>query len=355
MLRRKFSYIAAIIATLACLLSCSKDTENILGEGTTVTLSFYTGEMQTRATTPGDGVVADGGGIYKDEEDKPDLIILIAEATSGTIVKRYPSEGELLSLSETEAKVAFSFAGNNAGDYIVYAFGNAQGLWPMIKEGDDDTDNSKVITVDDLMKEVKVPTREVLESLRFKKLAPNAAPELINGRMPLSAKGELEVSSGKNGQVRLELLRCIAKVTAEFINNTGETLELDDYSHYIKNICPDNGYIIKHPAVSPASAVMGTLNATVTGHEIVSESSLSHSWYVFPSVGPYTCDIHFTVDEKDYTYNDLPVTNNRREDIPSLTRNQHLHIVTRISKGLKVSFNFEVADWEEKTAEVTFD
>ena len=69
----------------------------------------------------------------------------------------------------------------------------------------------------------------------------------------------------------LELLRCIAKVTAEFINNTGETLELDDYSHYIKNICPDNGYIIKHPAVSPASAVMGTLNATVNDHEIVSE------------------------------------------------------------------------------------
>ena len=361
MLRRKFSYIAAIIATLACLLSCSKDTENILGEGTTVTLSFYTGEMQTRATTPGDGVVADGGGIYRDGSGNPDLIILIAEAgTPGTIVKRYrgigtSQDGNLVSSTATEAKVAFSFAGDPAGQYVVYALGNAQGLWPMIKEGDNDTDDSKVITVDDLMNEVKVPTWEVLESLRFRKLAPNAAPELINDRMPLSAEGELEVSSGKNGQVRLELLRCIAKVTAEFINNTGGTLDLDHYSHYIKNICPDNGYIIKHPAVSPASAVMGTLNATVNDHEIVSESSLSHSWYVFPSVGPYTCDIHFTVDEKDYTYNNLPVTNNRREDIPSLTRNQHLHIVTRISKGLKVSFNFEVANWEDVSAQVQFD
>lgn len=225
----------------------------------------------------------------------------------------------------------------------------------MIKEGDDDNDPSKVLYAEDLTDPDKVPTRAVLEELRFKKLDANVAPELINGRMPLSAKGELVVSSGKNGQVRLELLRCIAKVTAEFINNTGETLDLDHYSHYIKNICPDNGYIIKHPAVSPASAVMGTLNATVNDHEIVSESSLSHSWYVFPSVGPYTCDIHFTVDEKDYTYNDLPVTNNRREDIPSLTRNQHLHIVTRISKGLKVSFNFEVANWEDVSAQVQFD
>ena len=310
--------------------------------------------MQTRATTPGDGDVADGGGIYQ-ENGVPDLIMLIAEAESGNIVKRYPSEGELLSLSETEAKVAFSFAGNNAGDYIVYAFGNAQGLWPMIEEGQDDTDDSKVITVTDLMNPAKVLSRTVLEALRFRKLAPDTPPTLINERMPLSAKGELEVSSGKNGQVRLELLRCIAKVTAEFINNTGGTLDLDHYSHYINNICPDNGYIIKHPAVSPASAVMGTLNATVTDHEIVSESSLSHSWYVFPSVGPYTCDIHFTVDEKDYTYNDLPVTNNRREDIPSLTRNKHLHIVTRISKGLKVSFNVEVADWDEVTAAVQFD
>ncbi len=354
MLRRTLTYIATAIAILACLFSCSKNTENILGEGTMVTMSFYTGTMQTRATTPGDGDVADGGGIYQ-ENGVPDLIILVAEAESGNIVKRYPSEGELLSLSETEAKVAFSFAGNNAGDYIVYAFGNAQGLWPMVMEGDDDNDPSEVLSAEDLTDPDKVPKRAVLEELRFKKLDANVAPELINGRMPLSAKGALEVSSGKNGQVRLELLRCIAKVTAEFINNTGGTLDLDHYSHYIKNICPDNGYIIKHPAVSPASAVMGTLNATVNDHEIVSESSLSHSWYVFPSVGPYTCDIHFTVDEKDYTYNNLPVTNNRREDIPSLTRNQHLHIVTRISKGLKVSFNFEVANWEDVSAQVQFD
>ena len=354
--RRSLTYLIAAVVALACLFSCSKDLENVAGEGTTVTLSFYTGAMQTRAVTPGDENVLDGGGIFGGGTNNPDLIILIANAESGEIVKRYPNEGELQLSTATEAKVAFNFAGLAPGQYVVYAFGNAQGLWPMIKEGDDDTDDTKTITVADLTDPGQVPTKEVLEALRFKKLAANVAPELINGRMPLSAKGELEVSSGKNGQVRLELLRCIAKVTAEFINNTGNTLDLDQYSHYIKSICPDNGYIIKHhPAVSPPSAVMGTLNATVSDHEILSENSLSHSWYVFPSVGPYTCDIHFTVNDKDYTYNNLPVTNSRREDIPSLTRNQHLHIVTRISKGLTVSFNFVVADWEDVSANVQFD
>jgi hypothetical protein len=355
MTRQPFAYLAAAIATLTCLFSCSKNTENGTVEGSSVTLSFYTGAMQTRATTPGDGTILDGGGIYRDGSGNPDLIILIADGTSGNIVKRYPGQGELLSSTDTEAKVAFSFADNDAGNYIVYAFGNAQGLWPMIKEGDDDTDDANVYTVADLTDPDKVPTRAVLEALRFRKLGTNIAPELINGRMPLSAKGEVVVSSGKNGQVRLELLRCIAKVTAEFINNTGGDLDLSDYTNQIVNICPNTGYIIKHPAVSPASASMGTLIATVAEHNLLHEGSISRSWYVFPSVGPYTCDIAFTANATAYDFPDLPVTDIKRVDIPCLYRNQQLHIVTRISRGFKVSFNFEVVGWEDVTAEVQFD
>ena len=355
MLRRPVTYLAAAIATIAGLFSCSKVTENVAGEGTTVTLSFYTGAMQTRATTPGDGDVADGGGIYLDTGGNPDLIVLIADATTGSIVKRFPGEGELQLATATEAKLAFSFAGNPAGSYVVYAFGNAQGLWPMIEEGKDDIDPANVITASDLTNPAKVATREVLEALRFKKLAANVAPELINERMPLSARGDLDVSPGKNGQVRLELLRCIAKVTAEFINNTGGDLDLSDYTNSIVNICPDCGYIIKHPAVSPASASMGTLVAEVAEHNILHEGSISRSWYVFPSVGPYTCDISFTANAKAYDFPGLPVTDSKRVDIPCLYRNQQLHIVTRISRGLQVSFNYEVAGWEEKAAEVQFD
>ena len=352
MRRRPISYFAAATALLACLLACSKR----MGDGSVVTFSFYTGAMETRAVTPGDGDVADGGGIFRDGGGNPDLIILIADATSGTIVKRFPGDGDLLSSSATEAKIAFSFTDQAAGNYFVYAFGNAQGLWPMIMEGDDDNDPSEVLSAEDLTDPDKVPTRAVLEELRFKKLDANVAPELIKGRMPLSAKGALEVSSGKNGQVRLELLRCIAKVTAEFINNTGEDLELSNYSNKIVNICPDCGYIIKHPAVSPESASMGDLEAIVPEpNTLEHDAFITRSWYVFPSYGPFTCDISFTANETSYDFPGLPVTDSKRVDIPCLYRNQQLYIVTRISKGFKVSFNFEVADWDDVTAEVQFD
>ena len=352
MRRRPISYLAAASALLACLLACSKRA----GDASVVTLSFYTGAMETRAVTPGDGDVADGGGIFRDEGGKPDLIILIADATSGTIVKRYPGDGDLLSSSATEAKIAFSFADQAAGNYFVYAFGNAQGLWPMIQEGGDDTDDSQIISATDLTNPDKVPTRAVLEELRFRKLAANVAPELSDGGMPLSAKGELVVSAGKNGQVRLELLRCIAKVTAEFINNTGEDLELSNYSNKIVNICPDRGYVIKHPAVSPESAVMGDLKAIAPElNTLVHDAFITRSWYVFPSYGPFTCDISFTANGTSYDFPGLPVTDSKRVDIPCLYRNQQLYIVTRISKGFKVSFNFEVADWDDVTADVQFD
>ena len=340
------------MALLVCLLSCSKST----GGSSVVTLSFYTGALETRAVTPGDGDVADGGGIFRDGDGNPDLIILIADAASGSIVKRYPGDGDLDASSATEAKVTFSFADKAAGNYYVYAFGNAQGLWPMIKEGDNDNDNTKILTVSDLTDPAKVPTRTVLEALRFKKLDHDVAPELIKGRMPLSAKGELVVTEGKNGQVRLELLRCIAKVTAEFINNSGENLDLSNYSNRIVNICPDCGYVIKHPAVSPESAVMGDLEATVPEHNtLVHDAIITRSWYVFPSYGPFTCDISFTANETSYDFPGLPVTDSKRVDIPCLYRNQQLYIVTRISKGFKVSFNFEVAGWDDVTAEVQFD
>ena len=368
MLRRTIIYIVGIITALAYLFSCSKDTEKVAGEGTEVTLSFYTGSMQTRASTSQEEEVADGGAIFIDSNNKPDLIILIAKAESGTdesgtIVKRYPGDGELKSSSATEAKVAFDFSDQPAGKYFVYAFGNAQGLWPMIKEGDvepEDPNDPKIITVADLTKSEKVPTGAVLEEIRFRKLPHDVAPELINGRMPLSAEGELEVSSGKNGLVRLELLRCISKVTAEFINNSGEDLDLSNYTNRIVNICPDCGYVIKHPAVSPASALMGDLEASVPEHNtLVHDAIITRSWYVFPSEGPFTCNISFTVtvnnNDKSYSFPDLPVTDNKRVDIPCLYRNQQLYIVTRISKGFKESFNFEVLGWDEVTAQVQFD
>ena len=84
------------------------------------------------------------------------------------------------------------------------------------------------------------------------------------------------------------------------------------------------------------------------------EDQASISWYVFPSIGPYTCDISFTLNAEDHGYTDLPVHDDHARDISQLARNQHLTITTRIGKGKNVSFNFEVSGWDDKTETVTF-
>ena len=78
--------------------------------------------------------------------------------------------------------------------------------------------------------------------------------------------------------------------------------------------------------------------------------SITRYWYVFPSTGPYTCDVTFTMYKGDagehtYTYSDLPIHDDHAVSVPSLPRNRHLHIVTKISTGTSVSFNFEVSGW----------
>ena len=65
--------------------------------GGDVLLTFRIGEPVTKATTPGDGNVADGGGVYCTEAGgvvTPDLVIFIFDE-DGTLKKRYPTDGVL--------------------------------------------------------------------------------------------------------------------------------------------------------------------------------------------------------------------------------------------------------------------
>ena len=90
---------------------------------------------------------------------------------------------------------------------------------------------------------------------------------------------------------------------------------------------------------------------------IPDDGFVSKDWYVFPSTGPYACDVSFYTDSErteSHTYINLPVHDDHARDIPQLARNQHLTITTRIGKGKQVSFNFEVADWNGKTETVSF-
>lgn len=329
---------------LVGLVSCTEETGP--GAPGDITVRVFTGALQTKASTPGDGVVADGGGIAFDTPDQPDLKILIANA-SDDIVARYLGTGSNLQAGATATQMSVTFSDLTAGNYTVYAFANTSGLWSIAGGVDWTT----------------VATGAAVEAMEF---APMAGPLAVqNGRLPMSAKGTLTVSSGGTGEISLQMIRCAAKITMDFVNNTGETLTLYDFSFALKGICPDRGYVlpISLPEV-PSSTVNGNIeNSETSKVEFASTGATktkSYQFYVFPSVasgGRYLLDAGFKANSPSASpnaYSDLPVHDDHAVDITSLERNQHLHIVTRISKGLTVSFSFQVMDWTGKTENIIF-
>ena len=389
------------LSVLLTLFSCSQEEKVDLREpGGTVSIRFATRGLQsTKATTPGNGVVADGGGLYIDGSGDPDLVILIVDNNTdspakGNIVITYPgANATKTSSSATESVIKFDFATASlpAGNYMVYAFGNTGGLWTMTTTNAAGNDTIE-ISGSDLTDATKISKGSQLEALAFKPQSrvtigwedPGYAGEwddgvaIENSRLPVSAKAPLTVSSRMNGEARLELLRCVAKVTAKIINNMDTPLSLYDYKHTVHNINPTSGYVIQHD-----DDYIGTAgNLLANPPSKYSDSSLAipiaaapsgsqeYDFYVFPSQGPFRICIQFTLNKGNTTppvdpgdpplertdpYNNLPGTNWRAEDILEVRRNQHLTVETRISQGVQVSFNFVVAEWEEHTESVTFD
>ena len=314
------------------------------------------------------------GGAFSDLED---LVILIANNDSDAIVATYPSSGRdgvvsgsLKEKTAVDAVLTFDLSSKAAGNYTVYAFGNTVGLWSMT-DGVNEFSGSQL---------TNLTTATQVENLKFVAQTRNTTgwevaghendrddgAVLQNGRIPVSAKAPLTVSANKNGEAYLELLRCVAKVTAIILNNTGDAMSLYNYKHTVHNINPTTGYVIPHdndvtgtPGNLVANPCVKYGNADLA-IPISTEGSQAYDWYVFPSEGPYTVCITFTLDKGDpsaktYEYKELPITNWKAENIPALGRNQHLTVTTRISKGLTVSFNFRVSAWEDETATVEFD
>lgn len=314
-------------------------------------------------------------GGYTDIED---LIILIANS-AGNIVITYPDSGRdgipygtLESHTAVEATLKFSFSTLAAGDYTVYAFGNTGGLWPMT----DGTNN--YASGSDLL---SLTTEEQVNNLRFQDQERNTIGwendsfndpgvktwddglVVLNGRIPVSAKASLKVSAGKNGEAYLELVRCVAKVTAIIKNNTSTALDLLHYRHTVHDINPSSGYVIPRESNDFCGTAGNLLQypdkkydpSTPTIH-ISEVGSEEYSWYVFPSKGPYNICIGFTENSIDHTYFNLPITNWRQANIPELKRNQHLIVTTRLSVGKTVSFNFTVNEWDDDhVSTVSFD
>lgn len=341
---RKALILLMSALTLAAGTGCTKQG---LRRESSVVLTFSTGELLTRA---GDEDVADGGGIAFDN-GKPDLFIAIANY-SGTVVATYCGEDvtdkveRLTPSSATQISIRFKDIANS-GDYTVYAMANtADGLWGAPA-------NSSAWEV--------INNASDLDALMFTALTGSTLPS-VTDRMPLSAKGTLHVNEGLNGQVELELLRCVAKVGFKFKNETNENLTLEGCNVTLKGINPTQGYLFPQTEDATGTArdlvlISSTLDPIPSG----ATTGLYGDLLVFPSIAPtqsvgsrYLCNISFTVGGQSKSFTDLPIHDKQSRDIPSLGRNQYLQIETRINKGNNVSFNFEVLDWDEKTEDIYF-
>jgi len=325
-----------IITALALLLSAScSHAPRPLG---TVNLTFYTGEISTKA---GDGVITDGGGIFYNG-DVPDLRIMIFGG-SGSLVAQYPDEGSLSAHTDTTATVQFTNI--DKGEYYVYAVANVG-----------DTGDNIAYTVD-----WANATKSDLDALTFTALTDNNTPN-VNSRMPLSAKGTLSVNSNGNGQASLDLLRCFAKVQLSFNNLTGndEPLAINNCTVTISDMNPTSGYMFKPDGNDNTGSARALTLSSGTTFSIAKDGS--HTFgpiVVFPSVPSthnyYSCDISFTLGDSDNrSFTGLPVHDNKSQNITSLGRNQYLKIETRISNKTEISFNFVVEEWNTKKEEVIF-
>lgn len=357
--------------------------------GGTVTLTFRVGEPVTKAVTPGDGNVADGGGIFCTEAEgvvTPDLVIFIFNA-DGSLKKHYPDDGALVesdydSGHATTLSVSFGYQSSDGwadGAYTVFALANIAGSGNLVFPN-----LSSITDISEL---------EDLQ-LGFSGTAPSLGT--TNPRMPLSAMGTLHVAQGLgkyNGLLELEMLRCFAKVQLTFKNLTGDPLTLTDCQVTFKDMNTKKAWLFPrdpdfvqlgisgsgtkddnygdYATVSTDISATNLTNIPATDDPATDADERERDAFVspllfFPSVAPrqtvpsagnrYLCTISFKVGTATTakTFTNLPIHDVYAQDIPALKRNQYLHILTTIGKGSNVSFNFVVKNWEERHESVIF-
>lgn len=348
-------------ATLLLLALCCSCIPQEGPQGTGDVSLVFSAASLTRAEVPGDGTAADGGGIARRTDDAtlPDLWIFLVNNSTEAVAARYPgaaaTDGELHP-DFTALRDTVSFQGLEAGEYTVYAFANTEDL---ALAGSPDLST--------------LTTKTALDGLLFAALAGDAAISLGNSRLPLAATAPLTVTANHNGTANVELLRCLAKITVELINQTEETLSMPENSGdpglslTLHNINPNQGYVFAHDpdipsgAYTPGTPPTSRSLAITENPSIVAKDTLKLTRFVFPSdtlrCGAYTVDVSFylAADDATYSYAGLPILDYRARNLTFLKRNQHLRLQIRISRERRVSFNFRVEEWDEKTEYITFE
>ena len=370
---------SAILATLAIVsgVSCARKEEP--ERRGRITLELSTVALETKAVTPGDGNLADGGGIAVNGSGEPDIVIAIVDKNDD-IVAWYPENYGAVPAGTTydsscltphtastpTTESIINISGPEKGTYKVFAAANTTGLSAVGSPS-----LSSATTLSDLRNLVLTAGGDITFSTC----------------MPLSAWGTLVVNSSGNGQIDLELKRVVARASITFKNQTEGALNLYACSITIHDMNPSRGYLFSgspdYVSGYDRDLVFNGDSPYLTVPVIDPEVPSSVNTYtlpsklVFPSVAPaqsqgnrYLCDISFRIAKENMTYDagnsatytqhdyyDLPVHDHRSADILLLARNQDLKIETRINKRGEehdISFNFEVVCWTDVLDEFVF-
>ena len=351
MMKRASILLLATALTLVAGVSCGE-----LEKGKTdvtqsdVVISFSSAVPVTRAV--GNGDPADGGGIFIDDSSNPDLYIAIVNY-QGNVIATYPDTAhpddvEKIDASATQVSIRFKNI-SNSGEYTVYAMANTSGgVWGAPA-------NASAWEV--------LTTATALDDLVFSDLGDYGTLSVENDRMPLSAKGTLNISENLNGHVELEMLRCVGKVGFKFKNESDENITLTDCTVEIEKISPTLGYLFPRTSGDDATGTPRSIFLNESSIDIASGATkeMYEMQLVFPSIAPernigsrYYCNISFKVGGTPKSFTELPIHDKMSQDIQALGRNQFLQIEARINKGNDISFNFEVTDWTRKQAEILF-
>ena len=183
----------------------------------------------TRAVTPGDGDVADGGGMA-------DLTVFVVDANDN-IVRR--ESFSVLDGSEAIVK-NITFEDLEIGPYTIYAYANCEGNdWFMLP-----------------------PAGEIsfanYKDAVLKPLFGTVIPTIANGRMPLTGKQEVVLTYGANSGT-VEMLRPVSRLDVTLLNKRTTGINTNQFD--LGNIFPATGYVFKHDEILARDAEY-TFNGT---------------------------------------------------------------------------------------------
>lgn len=344
--------------------SCSRE-EPAPEERGRISVSISGGNIVTRSVADD---IADGSAIIVDGvTGEPDLVIGIVDS-GGDLVAWWPDDywgamatgftSECQTDKTDETKSTIYFTGPSRGTYTVFAVANTAGL------------PASAVT--------SLQSASTITQLEDIQLTVASGEPDFGATMPLTARGTLSVNSWGNGQIDLNLLRPVARISLTFINQTGGAVDIHDCSVTFEDLNPSRGFLFEQ---DPDYVTGYDRDLTVTGTDplvFTNNRSTLPVKTVFPSTAParlvgsrYFINVHFRVTKNnaeydagdsdtysEYDFEDLPIHDSRSRDIPYILRNQHIKIETRITKRADehdISFNFEVQDWYEKEESLTFD